>query len=307
MKGSLRTVPDLGIVISLICATLFCSCRSTPQWYRHDSVRTELPEAVALNSGAGHGDSLFVVVSFDDGAEAVFCVDTGSPVTILDKSLEGKLGKRLATKQIASGWLGDWMVGVYPSPRIYLGKTLLKMDQNVWTTDLVRLWPNRRLMGILGMDCLHRYCIQLDFTSHHMRFIDPDSRQDWGQAFPLKVTRAGITIRTSFMNAGDVSVGIDSAEYLDGSLTSDQFQWALQANPETLVSQRTNVNGTVFREARFTSGNFGGESYSNVVVREHSGGGNTIGLHMLARHLVTLNFPKQTMYLRRRSELKVEG
>ena len=295
------------MAIALISATLFCSCRPTPQWYRRDLVHAELPDAVALNPGAGQGDSLFVVVRFDDGDEAVFGVDTGSPVTILDRSLEGKLGKRLATKKISSGWLGDWMVGVYPSPRIYMGKTPLKMDQNVWTTDLVRLWPNRRLMGVLGMDCLHRYCIQLDFTSHHLRFIDPDSRQDWGQTFPLEVTRAGVTIRTSFMNAGDVSNGIDSAEYLDGSLTSDQFQRALQANLGALVSQRTNANGTVFREARFKSGNFGGESYSDVFVREHPNGENTIGLRMLARHLVTLNFPKQTMYLRRRSELKVEN
>ncbi len=231
----------------------------------------------------------------------MFGVDTGSPVTMLDNSLEGKLGKRLSEKQVPTGWLGTISTGVFRSPKLFLNETPLLLGENVWTTDLSRMSSAHRMMGILGMDCLHHYCLQLDFATHKIFFLNPEAAEaSRGNAFPLTVTQAGVAVKTSFINTNKVESGIDSAEYLDGSLKPDQFQTALKENPQAPVKQWTNSAGTVFREARFAVGNFGGETYTNLIVRGHSNGENTIGLRLLARHLVTLNFPKQTLYLQHR-------
>ena len=50
-------------------------------------------------------------------------------------------------------------------------------------------------------------------------------------------------------------------------------------------------------EAGFPHATFGGEIYDKLIV--DAANHNFLGLHFLARHVVTLNFPKHTMYLRR--------
>jgi hypothetical protein len=54
-------------------------------------------------------------------------------------------------------------------------------------------------------------------------------------------------------------------------------------------------------EARFPNGMFDGETYPFVDLEEKPVESDGIGLSFLARHLVTLDFPKQTMYLQRQS------
>ena len=49
---------------------------------------------------------------------------------------------------------------------------------------------------------------------------------------------------------------------------------------------------------RFSSAVFSGENYPDMYITGNNDD-NTIGLRFLARHLVTLNFPKRTMYLKR--------
>jgi hypothetical protein len=50
-------------------------------------------------------------------------------------------------------------------------------------------------------------------------------------------------------------------------------------------------------EAGFPQGTFNGEIYHKLVI--DAANHNFLGLRFLARHVVTLNFPKHTMYLRR--------
>jgi hypothetical protein len=53
-------------------------------------------------------------------------------------------------------------------------------------------------------------------------------------------------------------------------------------------------------EVRFPNGRFGGESYTNLYL-SGNGSYNLLRLSFLARHRVTLNFPKRVMYLQKRS------
>src|SRR2546430_314990 len=72
----------------------------------------------------------------------------------------------------------------YKAPELYLGGIQLRIGKKVSTID----WNGGA--GILGMDCLQHYCIQLDFAAGKLRFLDPEhlKTEDLGQAFPITIS-----------------------------------------------------------------------------------------------------------------------
>jgi len=79
-----------------VCLWLLCSCAPLRNRDTDYSIRPALPAEVFFNKGG----QIYVTVRVENGEEGLFSVDTGSPITILDKSLEAKLGKRLGTIKI---------------------------------------------------------------------------------------------------------------------------------------------------------------------------------------------------------------
>jgi hypothetical protein len=289
-----------AVVATAVCLGLLCSCATAPSWYADDSIRPELPAKVSFDNGAGRGDLLYVTLRLESGEELLFAVDTGSPITILDRSLKPNLGKLLVTKKVEYGWLGKAKVDIYKAPKLYLGNTQLRTDDQVWVDDLNRMASGRAMMGILGMDCLQHYCLQLDFAKQELRFLDPDHSggENLGKGFPLFLSSAGVTIRETLGGNGAGS-GIDTAEYWDGALKSELFQTEEQEEKDCTTMEVTDADGTLRHEARFPKGVFCGETYYDLILMDCPAGENFIGLRFLARHLVTLNFPKRMMYLKR--------
>src|SRR6266571_1082903 len=182
--------PRVRLSSACVCLVLLSSCATAPIWFPDDSIRPSRPADPLLNKGAGRGDNLFVTLRLETGEELLFLVDTGSPCTVLDKSLEPELGKRLGTTKVK--WPGGKASGsVYRAPKLYLDRTELLTAPRVLTLDLtpLPLLPGRPVRGILGMDCLRHYCVHLDFESGKMRFLDPDhlGRGNLGKAFPLRI------------------------------------------------------------------------------------------------------------------------
>jgi len=252
------------------------------------SIHPKLPAETTLHKTAGRGDLLFVMLRLAVGPELRFVVDTGAPGTLFDKSLEAQLGKRVATRKVL--WSGGTVaLDAFPVPKLYLGNTQLLGGREVMAFDFSQLhYPGPPIMGVLGVDCLRHYCIQLDFGAKKMRFFDPDDLniEGLGRAFPLVVTRGCFEIRENLVGVKRATTMIDTGCNSDGTLTPALFrEWANTAST------------TVGRLARFPSGVIGGESYAKLDL--HAGGKNLLGLPILARHLVTFNFPKQVMYLKR--------
>jgi hypothetical protein len=52
----------------------------------------------------------------------------------------------------------------------------LHTGTKVWTGDFKDLpsLAGKPPLGILGMDCLSDYCLQLDFAQRKLRFLDPN-------------------------------------------------------------------------------------------------------------------------------------
>jgi hypothetical protein len=286
-------------VILALCLALLCSCAT------ENSIYPKLPADVTMNKNAGRGDMLVVTLRLGDGEKLPFLVDSGSPWTLFDKSLESKLGKRLDTG-IFWNFGARQNLGVYPAPKLYLGNVLLMTGTNVGTYDPRRLKSHGKVffLGILGMDVLRHYCIQLDFTDATMRFLNDEraDKTDWGQSFPLNDIGNGCFFISENL-AGTKGSGseIDTGCDFSGWLTPELFQqWTNHA--------QLPAPG----ETRSPDGVLGGETYRGLdlhgtdeksALRNDVGVAfNGIGLRVLSQNLVTLDFPEQTMYLKRISE-----
>jgi hypothetical protein len=287
-----------GVQVSLL---LLCSCAAAKPTH------SQLPADVAFDRDAGRGGWVIVTLQLENGEQLPFLLDTGAPWTFFDKSREPKLGKRLDS---GTAWnFGTKREsGVYATPKLYLGGTLLTMTgTNVGTLDnkQISTKAGRPIMGILGMDVLEHYCIQLDFAARKMRFLDDEraNRKGWGKPFPLTARGDGCLLASeNLAGVKGASSLIDTGCDGDGWLMPDLFQqWTNHANPPA-PGQACSPNGVL-----------GGVTYPDIwldrldakaMVRDETNiQYNGIGLHFLARHLVTLDFPNHTLYLKRTSRL----
>ena len=291
-----------------------------------------------MGSRAGH-DDLYLALRLEDGEELLFVLDTGCVQTTLDRSLEHKLGQRLGTKKSSWAFLENDRVGVYPAPKLFLNGTPLMMGRRVETGDL-KPYSDRRIMGILGMDCLRYYCIQLDFQARRIHFLDPDTldNRDLGAAFPLTMFLNGVSTQAELFSIGQVSFRVDTGfvggDFLlkprsfrreldipkrhpdgvwrtkDGETNGMFFvqEISSQDGPRTnrILSTQAHPHGAKpLNAALFSHLRFCGNDYTDVWLIENARqpwpAQNWIGLRFLARHLVTFNFPKRMMYLKQTS------
>ncbi len=294
-----------GFALSLLA---LCSCAllrpPAPIEPAHD-----LPVDAALNPDAGRGNELFIYLHLAGGEPLAFLVDTGSPLSIFDKSLEPFLGRQLDTMETWNFGTSVRM-GVFAAPQLYLGGTpLVKTGTNVETTDFSGLSAQTGVpvMGILGMDYLRHYCLQLDFNAGRLRFLDPDPLDTaaLGRAYPLiyneEVQSRWGFIRPllppgSLVGQDDQPMLVDTGFRNDGALDASALRRAIrQANKS---SQGEAVHAQDPGRVWFVTVDWQGGTYTNLLVGT---GGNLVGLRFLARHLVTFNFPKQVMYLKQTS------
>ena len=143
--------------------------------------------------------------------------------------------------------------------------------------------------------------MQLNFQSGKLRFLDFEHADpsDWGRAFSLFSMNDGCPcITANLIGTPDVYSLIDTGCNYDGWLTPQLYQqWTNQPVPA-----KDNF-------AQFPNGILAGEVYSNLDLhgvdpKLYNSGDehikfNGIGLQFLARNLVTLDFPQQTLYLKR--------
>jgi hypothetical protein len=118
-------------------------------------------------------------------------------------------------------------------------------------------------------------------------------KQAWGKAFPIVALNdkdARPSVAENILGLQGPHSLIDSGCNFDGWLMPEHYQrWTNTAMPP------------LKDEARSPAGSFGGEQYPFVSVQMKDVESDGIGLRLLARHLVTLDFPKQSLYLQRQS------
>ena len=281
----------------------FNSCVTAPQHLDDDSIRPDHPAEVSFNESAGRGDLLYLTLHLDNGKECLFAVDTGAPITILDKSLESSLGRPHGSIILSSSY-GAGKVRWYRAPILHLANSRLLTGDWVVTYDLKRIPTPHPVTGVLGMDSLRHYCLQLDFNANKLRFLNPDRLgvENLGRAFPLTFSTGlvSVFVNENLFGVEGVRSQIDTGDYSEGGVAPDLFQRALDEQKAVVTNRFKATSSRMAREAFFPAITFGGEPYTGLRLWEYSGE-NMIGLRFLARHLVTFNFPKRTMYLLRRT------
>ncbi|HXS68656.1 MAG TPA: hypothetical protein VN761_07410 [Candidatus Polarisedimenticolia bacterium] len=251
------------IVMTIFLGLLSCEAQ--------EPIRLHFPAEAPLNKRMCHGDLVFLKLHFKPGEELWFIVDTGAPKTLLDKSLEPRLGKILGTKKIKASFYPDVVGHVYAAPQLYWNDVPLVTANRVTATDLSYMgYPFHPVSGVLGMDCLRHYCLQLDFPAGKIRLLDPDKSggDDLGKSFHLAFHN-GFYFGTVFTRAD--CFGFRGTVFaVDTGCSPDCF----------LVPK-------LFRQAFDEQKSIGNRSSKTADV-----------LRFLEQHVVTFNFPKRTMFLK---------
>jgi hypothetical protein len=253
----MRAILERSIIGAFLGVSAWCAAAAPP---------ATLPAEVPFNRSAGRGDPLFFMVQLGDGSALPFLLDTGASATTLDNSLESKLGDCLGRQTVEYSTGGKRAIRIYKNPGLYVGGVELKLSKRVWVDDVVHRFNYiPPLLGVLGMDCLQHYCIQLDFSRHKMLFLDPDhlDRRMAGKPFRLTVTQGQAYVDENLLGLRGARTIIDSSYCNDGGLSGRLFQQKVQDGKQMWS------RGSIVREACFQSGAFGGETYTNLLLWDH--------------------------------------
>jgi hypothetical protein len=318
MQASLKMKPYPLANLASLAFAFVCLFAGTPTVCSAASPKPVLPgelkleripspaslSATALLGPPSLGECPIIVkLHLEDGEELPLALDTGLAVTILDESLVPKLGPRIGTTNSSAPFAESATLGIYSAPRLYAGHTPLLTGPQVYTAKPL---PDRPQKGTLGMDFLRHYCIQFDFVAGTMRFLDPEhlDRAELGKPFPLKPGWGGITYFEGDLFAqGKMRFLLDTgwACPYDGMVDTNVFAQLQKKYPTHGGDFFLTIGGSTASGSTFARLGFSGQTYTDVrLVMGGVSGMNingVIGMRLLARHKVTLNFPKQKLYL----------
>ena len=295
----MKNHPLLHRILVLAGGLLLASCATIPPTLPADPLHPGLPPETGFDRGIGTDRVFCLRLQGESGEKWRFLVDSGSPITIFDRSLRGKLGAPVGVETIQYAWSGSAELQVHTAPRLFLNGTLLLTGPRVWSDDLRRVWAGRGIEGILGLDCLQNYCAQFDFPNHTVRFLDAEhpGGAELGRAFPLITIGHSVFVQGDLLGTGPMLYQVDTGCTVDAVMQPPLFRQAWQLQPPKWVRQFHSGEGRPVVEGGFAHAAFGGETYENVII--DAANHNFLGLRFLARHTVTFNFPKHTMYLKR--------
>ncbi len=275
--------------------------------------------STAVGAAGEASDTPFLLGSFDipkDGDHIVlpltvgqhkilFALDTGGSITELDDSLREVLGKPVRThKSLTPN--GPAVQRTYEAAKIYLGEHELQTGKSMACADLsgVRKVTGRDIQGILGMDVLSHYIIQVDFDEGGLSFYSPELRPDrkHGVAVSLDFPSDSHGCPTVAASINDTAVRF----VLDTGLTSvdcdRRLIQQLLAKHElgtAASSQCTMTLGGVRTSYIYYLRRFSIEGFHHQNVACLQGTCNLLGLAYLSRYKILFDFPRRTMYLKK--------
>jgi hypothetical protein len=184
---------------------------------------------------------------------------------------------------------------VYHAPKLMLGDTPLVTGTTVLTGDLGN-------GAILGTDVLRHYCIQLDFTTDTLRFLNPDGldTRALGRFFALHLRGGHAVISASLLGVSRWVV--DTGSQPDAAMNAAALERAARREPGLPLYYIESQHRALTRGAFFSKAALEKVEYSGLVVSRLPDGVtsklNIIGLGLLARHVVTFNFPADALWLK---------
>ncbi len=264
-----------------------------------------------------------------EGKEYLFQLDTGSSITMFDISLRDKLPAPKGTAKVRTP-SGTIECELFDAPRAFLGPLSLKGAVGVVDLEPAGSAVKRRRHGVIGMNFLKNYCVQMDFDKGLVSFLKskPDrgifsflrasknKHPEWGEEIPIRYdSRSGIPHIKAKVEGAEVDFTIDTGYvHLIGwpDLPFANFTGQLESRvlnrlrskiyfEQKHLTQRTTHKGKESfdsdKGAIVSRFSIGALEYKDAVFRE--GGESVLGMGFLSRHLVTFDFPNDKMYLKK--------
>jgi hypothetical protein len=266
--------------------------------------------SIDFNADAGHGNYLSVMVTLPNGEKAPFAIDTGCGMTHFDSSLLPLLGRKISSTKAVFPLIGATLPAtIHRAPVLRLGAWPLPTGRYVacedFSSGLKKMSDCPSFVGILGLDCFDHQLARFDFPNHRLVFLRANSppQTNWGTPFPLRVVKKThfffhpwnehADVRPDFAGNPKLRLTLDTGLREEMMLADEPFRNALAALRPELVPQFRSTRGY---DVLFDHVAFGELTYTNMFLAH--GDQNLIGLNFLARHQVTLDFPRHRLYLK---------
>ena len=262
----------------------------------------ERPPAPLAEFGVGKGGRPLLVPVTVGGKESLFCLDTGASRTAFDLSFKATLGTSQGESPVETS-AGHARVELYPCPDARLGPLDLRVAGPVVCCDLqpIRYATGEEVYGVLGMDFLRRFAVEVDFDRGKVRFFG-DAPDEWGSepgALPIDYRRGGCPSveaelpgprRERFLlDTGATACSLEAAAF-DSLLANGDMAAAAAYRGSTIAGE---VKGRSGHVDRIVLGRFAHER-----VRMDRDRLSVLGMRYLSRYSVRFDFPGGVVRLR---------
>jgi len=327
LHGNIMRKIILNSLVSLCFCVffLFAGCATLPESYSGTCAK---PEVLAEFKISADVPAILLPVTFD-GKEYDFLLDTGASRIIFDVSLKDKLGKRFLWPKKGKAAGGKPVkLELFRAPQAYLGPLNLRDCGLIAVVDLepVSSVLGRKVHGLIGMDFLKKYTVQIDFDEGLISFHKPTSdgsifsflrpqknvHPDWGKKIPIKYklfsslpyingnidgNTVTFLVDTGFWiqsKTGSVSLSADLESKVFEKVSSETFSRTRKIKQVTLVDQTHSVSTKFTVVAKSFIGSL---EYKDVIFEQSDD--SILGIPFLSRHLVTFDFPNNRLYLKK--------
>lgn len=247
--------------------------------------------------------AIFLPVRFK-GKEYLFFLDTGASVTTFDNSLkEESVQPRRTDGTLLTAGL-PMTAELFDAPEAFLGPFNLKDCGVITYVDLKMLSSvlGKEFSGIIGMNFLKNYVIQMDFDEGKLLFLESASKSspDLVEVLEIEYHPIGVPFISGIvLDSIKVDFVIDTGDISTGGLHRLIFKKIIAENQirtSRVMAQTAGgmIHSRVARIASFSIGTF---NYKNLIFEE--GNFSRLGLSFLSRHIVTIDFPNSKIYLKK--------
>jgi hypothetical protein len=231
-----------------------------------------------------------------------FVVDTGTTNTVFDFSYRDLLGK-----PIRQGELVDLVSGakrtidLFQVPEANLEGIALNTSGFTALTDQTSMsdYEDFDTGGLLGLDFLSGFTVQLDFDQGELRLLDPttQSTNSWGEKYRMQYDRLERPkVSGILQDSTETSFIIDTGSVVNNLETSLFDALVRDASlPVIYISSQSESGGRVSRCVRIPKLSLGTTEYHDLLFSEANT--STLGVPFLYRHRVTIDFLRERIYL----------
>ena len=249
-------------------------------------------------------DAVLLPVTIN-GNKFLFLFDSGSTLTVLDKSLEHFLGEPLQIRQNAETPANAMALSYFKPIDVMLGELNLKTRFPFLTADLkfASKVLGHDFHGVIGMSFIHKYIWKLDFEQRIISALSSDYSANSGKydvsidIYPTPRGEPAIMIELSGKNIPFI---IDTGDTGSGGLSKDVIDLLAEQNLISNIATDMSVyasGGHITHRVRVNHFKIGDLEYNNLLMFESKL--NNIGLRLLKRHTSILDFPNKRLYLRK--------